>query len=71
MDSNNIIDQMAYFKNFTINRNDKIVAYGCVFIETGKCVVNWRGEYRSVVIWDSLDDLKKVSGHPGTSFVFY
>jgi len=23
-----------------------------------------------VVVWDSLDDLQKINGHPGTSFVF-
>lgn len=58
------------FKNFTINRNGQTVALGCVFIQTGKCVVNWLGDYKSVVVWDSFDELKKVSGHPGTSFVF-
>jgi len=58
------------FKNFTINRNGIAVAYGCIFIKSGKCCVNWQGEYQSVVVWDCFEDLKRVSGHPGTSFVF-
>lgn len=50
-----------------IHRNDKMVAKGIIY-DDGKCVIRWEGENRSIVIWDSLDDLKKVSGHPGTIF---
>lgn len=53
-----------------ILRNEKLVAAAVQF-SSGKCVVHWEGECRSVVVWDSLDDLKKVHGHPGTQFVLY
>lgn len=56
--------------NFRIERDDKIVAYGHQFI-SGKCVVEWQGKYKSIVIWESLEDLKAVNGHPGTKFIFY
>ena len=59
------------YEPFQIIRNDEIVAVGCIFLQTGKCVVNWLGEYRSVVVWDSIDDLRKVSGHPNTKFLFF
>lgn len=54
---------------FKIRRNDQTVAHGCVFTN-GKCVVSWEGKHRSIVVWDSLEDLKQVNGHPGTIFIF-
>jgi len=57
-----------YWKTVEIHRNGKIMAKGVIFNE-GKCVIRWEGKHKSIVIWDSLDDLKAVSGHPGTIFV--
>lgn len=56
-----------YWKRIELIRNDKVVALGVIFND-GKCVIRWEGEHKSTVIWDSVEDLKKVSGHPGTLF---
>lgn len=33
----------------------------------GWCVIRWRGEYRSTVLWDSVDDAMAVHGHHGST----
>jgi len=53
---------------FKMIRNGNIVAYGCLFGVTGKCVVAWTGQYQSIVVWDSYDDLKNVNGHSDTKY---
>lgn len=50
---------------FRIKRENKIIAYGVIF-SSGKCIVHWEGQYNSVVVWNSFEDLKNVNGHPGT-----
>lgn len=60
---------MEFPKSFNLVRNEKIVAHGTLF-PSGKAAVNWTGEYSSVVVWDSFDDLVKVNGHSNTKFVF-
>ena len=57
-----------YWKVIEIYRNDKMVAKGVQF-EDGKCVIRWDGEHSSIVIWNSFEDLQKVSGHPGTKII--
>ena len=47
-------------------RQEKIIAHMVLF-DSGKCVVNWLGEHSSVVVWDSFESLKAVSG-PATEF---
>ena len=56
---------------FYIEKNNEVLAYGCVFQSSGKCVVAWEGAHRSVVVWDSLEDLKAVNGHPDRQIIFY
>lgn len=56
-------------KLFKIVRSNTVVAYGCIF-PSGKCVIAWEGSHKSVVVWDSFEDVKKVNGHPGTEFLF-
>lgn len=56
-------------ETFKIVRASRIVAYGVKF-PAGKCAVHWVGPYSSVVVWDSFDDLQKINGQPGTTFVF-
>lgn len=56
-------------ETFKIVRAAKVVAYGVVF-PNGKCAVSWIGPHASIVVWDSYEDLNKVNGHPGTTFVF-
>ncbi len=34
-----------------------------VFLPAGWCVIRWRGEYRSTVLWPSVDDAMAVHGH--------
>lgn len=51
-----------------IIRNKNVVAMGIQFND-GKCVIRWQGAHKSIVVWDSLDDLKSVNGHEGTQIV--
>jgi hypothetical protein len=41
-----------------------VVAEGVIF-STGKVVLSWCSEYRSVTVYDTLSDLQKVHGHEG------
>jgi hypothetical protein len=43
---------------------EKIVAEGVVF-DDGICVLHWRGERRSTVVWLSVEDAETVHGHDG------
>lgn len=46
------------------------VAEGCEF-EDGTTVIRWRGQQRSTVVWDSIQDAIDVHGHDGkTRFVY-
>jgi len=54
-----------YWEVIELHRNGKMVANGVRF-ENGKCVLHWKGEHQSIVIWESLDDLVKVNGHTNT-----
>lgn len=60
---------MSEMKIFYLKRGNDIVAYGCVF-PNGKCSVAWEGVHRSVVVWDSFEDLEAVNMHPGTECVY-
>jgi len=62
-------DLIMYPKSFVMIRDRRIVAYGTVF-DDKKCVVNWLGENRSVVIWDTFDMMMKINGHFGTRIHF-
>jgi hypothetical protein len=53
---------------FKIKRNNQIVADGCIFF-SGKCVISWRGDFQSVVVWDNVEQMKAVNGTPGTEFI--
>ena len=53
------------FKLFEIVREEKVVAQGCIF-QSGKCTVSWLGEYSSVAVYDSLEQVIGVHGHEGT-----
>jgi hypothetical protein len=57
-------------RTFRMIRDGVVVAYGCVF-PSGKCTVSWTGIFKSIVVWDTLDDLKWVNGHSDTQFIFY
>ena len=41
-----------------------VVAEGVVF-STGKVVLSWCSEYRSVTVYDTVNDLVAVHGHEG------
>jgi len=41
-----------------------VVAEGVAF-STGKVVLSWCSEYRSVTVFDSVSDLERVHGHEG------
>jgi hypothetical protein len=39
----------------------------CLELPAGWCVIRWRGECRSTVLWESVDDAMKVHGHHGST----
>lgn len=48
-----------------------IVAEGCLFLDTGKVVINWLGSHNSINIYNSLADVEFIHGHEGrTKIVF-
>lgn len=36
-------------------------------LPAGWCFVHWRGEYRSMVLWDSVESAMAVHGHNGAT----
>jgi hypothetical protein len=36
-------------------------------LPAGWCVIRWRGEYRSTVLWASVGDAMQVHGHHGST----
>lgn len=42
----------------------KVVADGVEF-DDGICVLHWRGEHRSTVVWPAITDVEAVNGHDG------
>lgn len=49
---------------YLVENKNKILANGCIF-EDGKICIQWKGENRSVVIWDSIDDFRSISCKEG------
>jgi hypothetical protein len=47
-----------------------IVAEGAQF-STGKCVLSWVTKYRSVAVYDSLEELEAIHGHDGKTRVVW
>lgn len=47
-----------------------IVAEGCHF-STGKVTLSWVTQFRSVVVYDSMDDVHAIHGHGGKTVVEY
>lgn len=37
----------------------------------GSCVIRWRGERSSVVLWKSIDDAEAINGHEGRTRVVW
>lgn len=58
-----------YVKDGYANPVDQIQFEGIQFTN-GKVAVCWRTETSSISIWDSLDDLMKIHGHPEYETVF-
>lgn len=64
-----MLEAYAEPRLFKMIRDTKVIAYGVIF-PNGKCVVAWEGIFKSIVVWDSLDDMKHVNGHSDTQFIF-
>jgi hypothetical protein len=45
-----------------------IVAEGILF-GTGKAVLSWVTQYRSVAVYDSIDELEQIHGHDGRTVI--
>ncbi len=70
--------QKEWFYRFLLVRSEDIsgvsgigtVAEGILF-STGKCVLAWTTRYRSVAIYDSLEELEAIHGHDGRTRVIW
>ncbi|MHA1167239.1 MAG: hypothetical protein ACTSRU_05415 [Candidatus Hodarchaeales archaeon] len=59
-------------RTFVLNREEDvsgvsgtgIVASGVEFLD-GRCVIQWRGEICSIVIWENVEEMMKIVGHNG------
>lgn len=47
-----------------------LIAEGCEFT-FGRVCVCWLGSQKSIVLWDSIEDLKKVNCHNGSTVIKY
>lgn len=47
-----------------------IVADGVEFPD-GACVIRWRGERQSIVVWPSIDDVEAIHGHGGATQIVW
>lgn len=69
---------MGTFRRFSLDRQrdpsgvsgEGEVAVGCEFPD-GSCVLRWRTEVRSTVLYESMTDLIAVHGHNGATSVVY
>jgi hypothetical protein len=43
-----------------------VVADGVLFPD-GVCVIRWRGDHQSTVIWPSIQDVEIIHGHGGST----
>ncbi len=70
------IDVKMGMRRFTLVRDEDVsgvsgvgvVAQGCVF-GTGKAVLAWVTEYRSVAFYDSIEELEAIHGHNGRTHI--
>jgi hypothetical protein len=67
---------MTNFSRFVLFRHEDesgisgtgLVAEGILF-STGKCAISWLTEYKSIGLYDCIDDLIKIHGHDGKTDV--
>ena len=55
-------------QRFAILRNNNPVAYGVQF-DDGRCVVNCVGKFRSIIIWNSIDEVKASNRENGDTLI--
>ncbi len=55
---------------FEITKDNDIMAYGIVF-SSGKCIMEWTGHNKLVMIWESLEEMKIVSDIMNATIIFY
>ena len=63
-------------KRFLLNRHfdvsgtsgTGIVAEG-VLLSNGKCVIQWLGQFSSLVVWDNIESCLYVNGHGGNTTI--
>lgn len=69
---------MAYYEKFILRRKVDVsgisgtgdVAEGIQFTD-GTCVLRWKGNKPSTAIYNSIDDLKKIHEHAGSSEIIW
>ena len=47
-----------------------IVAQGVLF-DNGKCVLSWLSKYKSIAVYESIDELEIIHGHQGHTKVIW
>ena len=54
-----------------ISADGEIIAYGCVFNSgSGKCVMEWTGENKLLMIWETLEQMEVVAKIMKATIVF-
>ena len=58
-------------KTFEIISDGEIIAYGCVFNSgSAKCVMEWTGENKLIMIWETFAEMDIVSKIMKATIVF-
>lgn len=52
------------------NKENDILAYGVSF-SSGKCVLEWTGKNKLIMIWPTYEDMKAVSDIMNATIFFY
>lgn len=56
---------------FEICKNNEILGYGCLFQESGQCVMEWTGRNQLLMIWPSFEEMKLVTDIMKAEIKFY
>ena len=53
-----------------ISADGEIIAYGCAF-GSGKCIMEWTGENRLLMVWETFEQMKLVIDIMKATIIFF
>ena len=53
-----------------LSANGEIIAYGCIF-SSGKCIMEWTGENRLLMVWETFEQMKLVIDIMKATIIFF